>query len=258
MRTDPVVGRQLDGKRIIVTGGAQGMGESTVRAFAREGAALVALDVKEDQGRQTAERIAEETGSEVSFVRADVSDRGQVFDAVARAVEGLGGLDVMVNVAGVQRAKPADELTEADFDFLLDINLRGTFFTNQAAFAAMKPAGSGHIINFGSDAGMTAIRGLAGYSATKGAVHAWTRTVALEFGAHGIRVNTVVPAMKTPMTEAGGTQGRANVYSKVPLGGDLGEPDRDLAPVMVFLASDGSRFITGQTISVNGGIGMVR
>jgi NAD(P)-dependent dehydrogenase (short-subunit alcohol dehydrogenase family) len=250
--------RQLDGKRIIVTGGAQGMGESTVRAFAREGAAVVALDVKEDQGRQTAERIAAETGAEVSFVRADVSDRGQVFDAVARAAEGLGGLDVMVNVAGVQRAKPAEELTEADLDFLLNINLRGTFFTNQAAFAAMKPAGAGHIINFGSDAGMTAIRGLAGYSATKGAVHAWTRTVALEFGAHGIRVNTVVPAMKTPMTEAGRTQGRANVYSKVPLGGDLGEPDRDLAPVMVFLASDGSRFITGQTISVNGGIGMVR
>lgn len=258
MRTRPDACRQLDGKRIIVTGGAQGMGESTVRAFAREGAAVVALDVKEDQGRQTAERIAEETGAEVSFVRADVSDRGQVFDAVGRAVEGLGGLDVMVNVAGVQRAKPAEELTEADFDFLLNINLRGTFFTNQAAFAAMKPAGGGHIINFGSDAGMTPIRGLAGYSATKGAVHAWTRTVALEFGAHGIRVNTVVPAMKTPMTEAGRTQGRANVYSKVPLGGDLGEPDRDLAPVMVFLASDGSRFITGQTISVNGGIGMVR
>ncbi|WP_369046551.1 SDR family NAD(P)-dependent oxidoreductase [Sinomonas sp. P10A9] len=248
----------LRGKKIVVTGGAQGMGESTVRAFAHEGAAVVSMDLREDLGAAAAERISREAGADVSFVGVDVSNRGQVFASMERAVDLLGGLDVLVNVAGVQRARPAEELTEADFDFLLDINLRGTFYTNQAAFAAMKPAGSGHIINFGSDAGMTAIRGLAGYSATKGAVHAWTRTAALEFAGHGVRVNVVVPAMRTPMTDAGRTEGRAGVYSRVPLGGDLGDPDRDLAPVMVFLAGDGSRFITGQTISVNGGIGMVR
>jgi NAD(P)-dependent dehydrogenase (short-subunit alcohol dehydrogenase family) len=251
-------GRALQGKRIIVTGGAQGMGASTVRAFASEGAAVVAMDLQAEQGRMAAGRIAEETGADVSFAVADVSNRAQVFDAVTAAAQRMGGLDVLVNIAGVQRAKPAEELTEEDFDFLLNINLRGTFYTNQAAFRAMQPAGSGNIINFGSDAGMTAIRGLSGYSATKGGVHAWTRTIALEFGPHGIRANSVVPAMKTPMTEAGQAEGRGNVYAKTPLGGALGDPDRDLAPVMVFLAGDGSRFITGQTISVNGGLGMVR
>ncbi|MBT2535460.1 SDR family NAD(P)-dependent oxidoreductase [Arthrobacter sp. ISL-69] len=251
-------GGQLQGKRIIVTGGAQGMGASSVRAFAREGATVVAMDLQAQQGTAAAERIAKETGGDVAFLAADVSDRAQVFDAVSEAAQRMGGLDVLVNVAGVQRAKPAEDLTEEDFDFLLNINLRGTFYTNQAAFVAMKPAGSGAIINFGSDSGMTAIRGLGGYSATKGGVHAWTRTVALEFAAHGVRVNTVVPAMKTPMTESGQADGRGNVYAKTPLGGALGDPDRDLAPVMVFLAGDGSRFITGQTISVNGGLGMVR
>ncbi|WAH96309.1 SDR family NAD(P)-dependent oxidoreductase [Arthrobacter sp. MMS18-M83] len=249
---------QLQGKRIIVTGGAQGMGAATVRAFAREGAAVVAMDLKEEQGMATAEEIARETGADVSFAAVDVACREQVFDAVSAATQRLGGLDVLVNVAGVQRAKPAEELTDADFDFLLNINLRGTFYTSQAAFLAMKPSKAGHIINFGSDAGMSAIRGLGGYSATKGGVHAWTRTIALEFGPHGVRANIVVPAMKTPMTESGQSEGRGNVYAKTPLGGELGDPDRDLAPVMVFLAGDGSRFITGQTISVNGGLGMVR
>ncbi|MFC3242159.1 SDR family NAD(P)-dependent oxidoreductase [Gordonia humi] len=159
---------QLAGRRIVVTGGAQGMGESIVRAFAREGASVVSMDLKEDRGRAVADEIAAETGSRIRFSAVDVSDRAAVFTAVAESADRLGGLDVLVNVAGVQRARPAEELTEADFDFLLGVNLRGTLYTNQAAFTAMKPAGSGHIINFGSDAGMTAIRGLAGYSATKG------------------------------------------------------------------------------------------
>lgn len=249
---------QLRNKRIIVTGAAQGVGESTARALAREGATVVAMDIDEDRVRSTAHSISAETGGDTTFQVVDVSDRGQVFGAVAAATDHLGGLDVLVNVAGVQRAKPAEELAPEDFDFLLNVNVRGTFYTNQAAFTAMKASGGGHIINFGSDSGMTAIRQLGGYAATKGAVHAWTRTIALEFAQHGIRANIVVPAMKTAMTRAGAKEGRASVYAKVPLGGDLGDPDRDLAPVMVFLAGDGSRFMTGQTICVNGGVGMAR
>jgi NAD(P)-dependent dehydrogenase (short-subunit alcohol dehydrogenase family) len=169
----------------------------------------------------------------------------------------MGGLDVLVNVAGVQRAKPAEQLTAEDLDFLIDINLRGTIYTNQAAFEAMRDGGTGAILNLGSDAGLTPIAGLAGYSATKGGVMAWTRTVADEFGRRGIRVNSVVPAIQTPMTE-NGAKDRGERYAKVPLGGWLGDADRDFAPVMVFLASDGARFINGQIIAVNGGLGMVR
>ncbi|HVV09274.1 SDR family NAD(P)-dependent oxidoreductase [Amycolatopsis sp.] len=252
-----MTGMQLEGKRIIVTGGAQGMGESTVRAFAREGAQVVSFDIKESAGRSVATEATRTGPGSVRFSFVDVSDHTEVTEAVRDAAATLGGLDVLVNIAGVQRAKPAHELTPADLDFLFGINLRGTVYTNQAAFAVMREAGTGAILNFGSDAGLNPIAGLAGYSATKGAVMSWTRTVADEWGRQGIRVNSVVPAIATPMTDAG-TKDRGERYAKVPLGGWLGDPDRDFAPVMVFLAGDGARFINGQIIAVNGGLGMVR
>jgi 2-hydroxycyclohexanecarboxyl-CoA dehydrogenase len=248
---------QLDGKRIIVTGGAQGMGEATVRAFVREGATVHSFDVKEEPGRRVAEKATADGPGTAEYRHVDVSDEPAVRAAVDGAASAMSGLDVMVNIAGVQRAKPAEELTPADLDFLLDINLRGTIYTNQAAFRAMRDGGTGSIVNVGSDAALGAIPGLAGYAATKGAVMAWTRTLAVEFGTRGIRVNTVVPAIRTPMTEAGAAE-RGRHYAKVPLGGWLGDADRDFAPVMVFLAGDGSRFINGQIIAVNGGLGMVR
>ncbi|KAA9164518.1 SDR family oxidoreductase [Amycolatopsis acidicola] len=248
---------QLDGKRIIVTGGAQGMGEATVRAFAREGAQVFSFDIKESAGRSVAEKATAEGPGSARFSFVDVSDHAEVTEAVRDAASAMGGLDVLVNIAGVQRAKPAEELTPEDLDFLFDINVRGTVYAGQAAFEVMKAAGTGAILNFGSDAGLNPIAGLAGYSATKGAVMAWTRTVADEWGRQGIRVNSVVPAIATPMTDAG-TKDRGDRYSRVPLGGWLGDPERDFAPVMVFLAGDGARFINGQIIAVNGGLGMVR
>lgn len=247
----------LRGKRIIVTGGAQGMGETTVRAYVREGAVVTSFDVKDDEGKRVAAQAAERGPGSAGFRHVDVSDQAAVSVAVAEAAAEMGGLDVLVNIAGVQRAKPAHELTVTDLDFLIDINLRGTIYTNQAAFEAMREAGTGTILNFGSDAGLNPIAGLAGYAATKGGVMAWTRTIADEFGRQGIRVNTVVPAIQTPMTAAGAAE-RSDRYSKVPLGGWLGDAERDFAPVMVFLAGDGARFINGQIIAVNGGLGMVR
>jgi 3-oxoacyl-[acyl-carrier protein] reductase len=248
---------QLEGKRIIVTGAAQGMGATCVRAYVREGAVVAAIDVKDELGRQTTSEATSAGPGSAVYLHADVSDRVQVDSAFADAVHHLGGLDVLVNVAGVQRARPAAQFTDADLDFLLGINLRGTILTNQAAFPAMRDAGTGTILNFGSDAGLTAMPGLAAYSATKGGVMAWTRTIAGEWGTLGIRANSVVPAIQTPMTTSGATE-RNDIYSSVPLGGALGDPERDFAPVMIFLASDGARFITGQAIAVNGGLGMVR
>ncbi|MFB9073405.1 SDR family NAD(P)-dependent oxidoreductase [Citricoccus parietis] len=233
------------------------MGESTVRAYLEAGAVVVSMDLKQDQGQAMVDSLPEELAARAKFIAVDVTRRASVTAAMSAAVEFLGGLDVLAHVAGVQRSKPTLEFTDEDIDFLVRTNLVGTMITNQAALAHMEPAGQGVILNFGSDSGLVPMKNISVYSATKGGIMAWTRSLAGEFGPSGIRVNTVVPAIKTPMT----TQGRGErgaVYSSVPLGGDLGEPDADLAPVMVFLASDDSRFITGQMISVNGGLCMVR
>jgi NAD(P)-dependent dehydrogenase (short-subunit alcohol dehydrogenase family) len=177
----------------------------------------------------------------------------------------MGGLDVLANVAGVEGHAPAATISDDEWDRVFDVNVKGTLYTNQAAYRAMR-AGGGRIINVGSDAALGANRNGAHYSASKGAVMSWTRAVAAEWGRDGITVNTLVPAMWTSMYEryreamSNEERGRhdAGMAAVIPLGGKLGDPERDLAPVMVFLASDGSRFITGQLISVNGGMVYVR
>jgi NAD(P)-dependent dehydrogenase (short-subunit alcohol dehydrogenase family) len=178
----------------------------------------------------------------------------------------MGGLDVMVNVAGIQRFADADA---PDMDFverIYRINVFGTMNTDGAAYRIMKQAGGGAIVNFGSEAGFTAEPNNAVYGSTKGAVHTWTRSIAREWGGDGIRVNAVLPYMTTPMYQAFReamspedlAAHDAQTAKEIPLGGKFGDPDTDLAPVMVFLASDASHFITGQLIPVDGGLVSVR
>lgn len=235
-----------------MTGGSQGIGAACVRAFAAAGASVASLDVQDSA--QTAASL--QPGADVHFLRCDVSQRSDVDRAVDAAVDALGGLDVFVNVAGVQRRKHAEDFTDEDLDFVIGINLRGTIYTNQAAFRHMRDSG-GAIVNFGSDGGLVGMNDIAVYGATKGGVMAWTRHIAYEWGKYGIRANSVVPAMKTPMTDKSGDEGKKN-SSSIPLGGTYGDVDTDFAPVMVFLASDGARYITGQLVSVNGGLVMTR
>jgi NAD(P)-dependent dehydrogenase (short-subunit alcohol dehydrogenase family) len=250
----------LQGKRAIVTGGASGIGAATVRAYVREGARVVTLDVDEAGGA----RVCAEAGGGATFAHCDIADRGQVLAAVDRAVAQLGGLDVMANVAGVERRTPAEEIPDAEWDLIFSVNVKGTLYTNQAAFPHLRERG-GRIINFGSGAGIRGQAGSAHYSASKGAVMAWTRTVAQEWAKYRITVNSVVPAIWTPMYDAW----RARMSDQermvhdmamqhvVPLGGKLGDPDGDMAPVMVFLASDASHFMTGQCFAVDGGMIML-
>jgi NAD(P)-dependent dehydrogenase (short-subunit alcohol dehydrogenase family) len=249
---------QLAGKRIIVTGGANGIGAATVRVYAREGARVVSLDVEDEAGR----RAAADAGA--AFHHCDIARLEEVDRVFDEVVGAMGGLDVLANVAGVEGPKPAEDITEAELDRILGVNLKGTVFTNQAAFRHLRARG-GRIINFGSGAGIRGQRGSAHYSASKAAVMAWTRTVAQEWARYGITVNNVVPAMWTRMYDSyrkhlSPDELRMHdlgMQQAIPLGGRLGDAERDLAPVMVFLAGDGPRFVTGQCFVVDGGMVML-
>jgi NAD(P)-dependent dehydrogenase (short-subunit alcohol dehydrogenase family) len=250
----------LRGKRIIVTGGASGIAAATVRAYAREGATVWSLDVADDKGRA----VAAEAGASVAYRHCDIGKRDEVNSIVDEAAKAMGGLDVLANVAAVERGTPAEDIPDAEWDLVFGVNVKGTLYTNQAAFRHLKDGG-GVIVNFGSGAGIRGQRGSAHYSASKAAVMAWTRTVAQEWAKYGIRVNSVVPAIWTQMYDE--YRSRMSDQERmihdmamqhvIPLGGKLGDPDRDAAPVMVFLASDLSRFITGQAIPVDGGMVML-
>ncbi len=252
---------QIDGKRIIVTGGARGMGSSAVRAFVAEGGHVASFDVMDDLGRKVAAEAGKSGPGTVRFYHCDISKKSEVDDVFKSAVGDLGGLDALVNAAGIDRAAKAEEITEEQWNEVFQVNVLGTLFTNQAAFHHMRDHG-GRIINFGSGAGMRGSAGVSHYAASKGAVIAWTRSVAQEWGKYGITVNAMAPAIWTPMyneyrarmTPEELKAHDAKFATEIPMGGKLGDPDRDLAPVLVFLVSDGSRFVTRQTIVVNGGL----
>lgn len=258
----------VKGLRVFVTGGASGMGESVVKDLARHGARVVSLDVNDEAGTAiaaTAHAAAEDGGS-AAYVHCDVADEQSVKSSFAQAAAALGGLDVLVHCAGVAPGAPAAEITLSGWEKVFAINARGTFLTNQAAFELMKDSGYGRIINFSSAAGIIGLPNKAHYSATKGAVLAWTRTVAKEWGRHGITVNCIAPAIETPMylktrslmTPEALAALDARIGSDMPIDGKLGDPDRDLAPVIRFVAGPGSRFMTGQVFAVDGGTVMVR
>jgi NAD(P)-dependent dehydrogenase (short-subunit alcohol dehydrogenase family) len=251
----------LEGKRIIVTGVAGGIGASAMRAIAAAGARVVGLDVSDAPGQAMADRANDAGGGRARYLHCDIRRRDEVNSAFANAVGWLGGLDGLVNAAGIQHAAPAEDIADVDWDRIFDVNTRGTLNTNQAAFPHLRERG-GRILNFASAAGVVGLPGCAHYSASKAAVLGWTRTIAKEWARHGITVNAVAPGMWTPMYEA--TRCRmsedelkahdAMMARMIPLGGRLGDPDRDMAPVLVFLLGDGARFITGQTLAVDGGL----
>ena len=256
---------ELEGKRIVVTGCGRGMGAATVRAYVNAGATVVGMDITADAGKAVCEEASAGGAGEAHFVTVDVSDPESVTAAFADADAFLGGLDALAHPAAIQASSSATDVSIENWDRMFAVNVTGTVLTNQAAYPRVKAAGGGAIINFGSISGRRPEPGAAAYSASKGAVHAWTRTAAGTWGNDGVRVNAVLPAIKTPMfqaawdrsTEAEQVEKRWRNMNPIALGQDYGDPDRDLGPVMVFLASDASRFITGQLIPVDGGQGNV-
>lgn len=251
----------LSNRKIIVTGAARGIGASAARALAAAGATVTGLDLAATPLDPTRTDVP----GALTYGTCDVASRTSTRAAVDQAVTAMGGLDVLVHAAGVQRYTPAEAITDEEWDRVVGVNAQGTMITNQAVFPHLKERG-GRIVNFASAAGALGLRGCAHYAASKGAVLAWTRTIAQEWGPYGISVNAIAPGMWTPMydaTRAAMTPEQLETHDRgmammIPLGGRLGDPDADMAPVLLFLASEASRFITGQTLAVDGGLMMVR
>ena len=262
----------LTGRVALVSGSAQGLGEGMVDALAAAGAAVAVTDVQEELGEKTAARLAEK-GATATFIPLDVTSDEDWGRAVATCIDRLGGLDVLVNNAGIELSA----LTiDADADALrrmLDINVVGTALGIKHAFAAMRPGGpagrGGSIINIASVAATIAFPGIAGYSATKSAVDRYTRVAAMESGklGLGVRVNAIYPGLAPTamgqklagdMVELGlfasPDEAIGAVIEQTPAG-RLGEV-ADMADAVVWLASDASRFVTGAGIPVDGGMGM--
>ena len=256
---------KLVGKRIIVTGSAQGIGQAVVDAYVKEGARVYALDMNQELGIKSVDAANCRGPGSARFLKLDVSNRDAVDAAFTTAVDDLGGLDVLAHIAGVHRHAATHDVPDEVLNWLFAVNVNGTIYTNGAAYRFMKGTG-GAIINFGSESGLTAEINNAVYGASKAAVHTWTRSVAREWGRYGIRVNAVLPYVVTPMyakfraalsPEQLAEHDRSTA-EQIPLGGKFGDPALDLAPVLVFLASEDARFITGQLLPVDGGLISVR
>ncbi|MDO9360442.1 MAG: SDR family oxidoreductase [Polaromonas sp.] len=248
--TSPEISFGLKGRSCLVTGGAQGIGEACARRFAREGAQVVIADMADAAGEQ----LAAELGA--LYLHCDVGDKAQVDAAVASALKAHGRIDVLVNNAGIFRAAEFLDVTEADFDAVLRVNIKGSFLMGQAVARAMAQAGNhGSIINMSSVNGVLAIPTIASYNVSKGGINQLTRVMALALADKGIRVNAVAPgtiatelAAKAVLTS---DEAKAKIMSRTPMK-RLGEPS-EIADVVAWLASDAASYVTGEIVTVDGG-----
>ena len=245
---------RLEGKVALISGGARGIGAATARLMAGEGASVVIADVLEKEGMETEAKISE-AGGEVLFVRLDVTSEADWNAAVSVTVTKYGKLDILVNNAGISSRTGVEETTVESWDQVMDINAKGVFLGTKAAIPEMRKAGGGSIINISSIYGIVGSGGSAGYHASKGAVRLFTKSAAVQYAGEGIRVNSVHPGfVDSPMTEAnhGIPEIRQARTDQTPLG-RLGVPE-DIAPGILYLASDQSSFVTGSELVIDGGM----
>lgn len=235
---------------VVITGAGQGIGAAITRRFAAQGARLALVDVNEEQLQQLASSLME-TGCEVLSIIADVSNKEQVQQFVEQVVGKFGTIDVLVNNAGIIRDNLIKNISEQDWDLVLDVNLKGAFLCCQAVFPTLKAQRSGKIVNIVSRAWLGSI-GQANYTASKGGLVSLTRSLALEFARFQINVNAVAPGLiDTPMTQGMPAEGRERLIRMQPTG-KMGKVE-DIAAAVTFLASGDAEFITGQVLHVDGG-----
>jgi NAD(P)-dependent dehydrogenase (short-subunit alcohol dehydrogenase family) len=245
---------RLAGKVAIVTGAASGMGASTAKIFAKEGAKVVVADMNEADGKAVVEEITKANGS-ARFQKLDVASEAQWNDAVAAAVSAFGKLDILVNNAGISGSAVTDFLDTKAWNDLMSINSSGVFFGMKAAVGAMRQAGGGAIVNISSVSGIVGQPNVhMGYNASKGAVRIMSKSAAVQFAKDGVRVNSVHPGLMPPMRTSGRTADpatREKMLRQVPLrrAGRVEE----VAHAVLFLASDEASYITGTELVVDGG-----
>ncbi|MDP3618208.1 MAG: SDR family NAD(P)-dependent oxidoreductase [Ramlibacter sp.] len=247
--SNPAIQFGLSGRVCVVTGGAQGIGAACARRFAREAARVVIVDVDDVQGAA----LADELGA--LFIHCDVGDKAQVDAMVAAAIAAHGRIDILVNNAGIFRAADFLDITEADFDAVLRVNLKGAFLVGQACAREMSKSGGGSIVNMSSVNGVLAIPNIASYNVSKGGINQLTRVMSLSLADYRIRVNAVAPG--TIATELAARavltsdDAKKRIMSRTPMK-RLGDPS-EIADAVAYLASDASSYVTGEILVVDGG-----
>jgi len=245
----------LEGRVAIVTGAAQGIGAACAERLAQDGAAVALWDVDDARGTALAERLCER-GHAAIYRHCDVADRSQVDAALRATLQRFEQVDALINNAGIFKAANFLDITEADWDAVIAVNLKGAFLVGQAVARAMVAAGRpGAIVNMSSVNGIMAIPSIASYNASKGGVNQLTRVMALALADHGIRVNAVAPGtIATELAQKavlGSDEAKARIMSRTPMK-RLGEPS-EIADVCAFLVSSAASYMTGEIVYVDGG-----
>ena len=244
----------LEGQVAIVTGGARGIGREIALLLAKHGAHVALFDVNEQALAQTAQELAG-MGRQAMGLVVDVTNAGMVDEAVSKVLDKLGRIDILVNNAGVTQDGLLVRMEEAQWDRVLDINLKGTYLCTRAVSKVMLKARRGRIVSIASIVGLIGNPGQANYAASKAGIIGFTKAVAKELASRHVTCNAVAPGfIKTEMTERLPDEVKQRLLEQIPLG-SLGEPS-DVAHAALFLVSESSRYITGHVLVVAGGMGM--
>ncbi|EZP74123.1 Oxidoreductase [Sphingomonas paucimobilis] len=247
--------RLLEGRAALVTGGGQGVGQGVARALAAAGARVAIAQRNAGQGEEEARHLRDAHGVDAFFIRTDVTQSAQVEAMVKATQDRFGQLDILVNNAGASFPKRVEQHSDEDMMGSFALNYYAVFWAMKAAFPIMKAQGYGRIINMGSLNGVNAHMFTVAYNASKEAMRALTRTAAVEWGAHGITCNIICPAANSPQASdyfAANPEMADAILQQIPAG-RFGDAERDIGPAAVFLASEGSGYVNGNTIFASGG-----
>ena len=245
----------LKDRSAIITGGGRGVGQGVARAFAAEGANMLIAQRDVESGDTEVAYLRQTYGVDVHFLQTDVTDKDQVERMIKVCVERLGRLDILVNNAGASQPIRLEKHTDEEMKASFDINYWSVFWAMRAAFPILKSQGYGRIINMGSLSGVNAHMFTAAYNASKEAMRALSRTAAVEWGPHGITVNVICPAASSAQANEyfeASPELYETVLQDIPVG-RMGDSEKDIGPVAVFLASEGSGYVNGSTVFASGG-----
>jgi len=240
-------------KRVIVTGGTRGLGKAMALSFAREGAWVAVSYASDEKSASETEAELKKLATRSLLLKADVSSRSEIEKMVESVLDKWGYLDILVNNAGITRDKMLMFLDEGDWDRVMEVNLKGTYLCSKAVIKSMIARRFGRIISITSPSALTGRAGQTNYSASKGGIISFTKSLSREIARLGITVNAVCPGViSTPMTENLDDETRNDLLNMIPMG-KFGEPE-DVTGAILFLASERARYITGQVLAVDGGL----